>query len=322
MLTLGIDIGGTKTEVALVEFGAFAKCDFSLGHTQGIIKVRKRMPTERHSGYDAFLHRLVQLCHDVAAEAKIDLKNLDGIGFALPGSVNPQTQTMTFGNTLMFVNKDISSDLRNKLSLNCKGVTENDANLFAYAEAKAGAGLNYSHTDAMGIGVILGTGCGGGIIWGGKILNGRRGGGGELGHLELKSGGISCYCGLRGCAEQYISGTGIEASFASRISSSYQKVPAAKEIFTLASELDPIAVAVVKEYKNNLGKFLGTLTTIFDPDYFVLGGGMSLQPSIYEGLDEILERHSFLPKSRTPVHLNKLGDSAGVIGASLIAGGL
>lgn len=123
----------------------------------------------------------------------------------------------------------------------------------------------------IGIGIILGTGVGGGIVVDGKIFQGRNGGAGEVGHSIFKTGGHPCYCGRDGCVEQYLSGPAIEASFVSRMYSQIEKLPTTKEVFELARNLDPIAIAVVSRYQKDLRKFLLNLTNIFDPDYFVLG---------------------------------------------------
>ncbi|MEN9827232.1 MAG: hypothetical protein RI953_2977, partial [Pseudomonadota bacterium] len=144
--------------------------------------------------------------------------------------------------------------------------------------------------------------------------------GGELGHTILYRDGHQCYCGQSGCAEQYLSGPGIESLMATRHYSQLGPAPlTAKEIFEKAGASDPAAMAVVARYKNDLARFLGSLTSVLDPHYFVLGGGLSLQPSVYQGLSEAITNHTFLPDSRVPVYQHQLGDSAGGLGAALLA---
>ena len=346
MYILGYDIGGTKIEAALVGVnqdsrhgqsthltsekvpnGTLAD-EFELDSGQrASILARSRVPTERHLGYPTFLQKLVQLAHSVCQSQGIEVAQLAGIGLALPGAVAPQTGMMLNGNTRMLIGQNICADLGSALQISNpeqKIRADNDANLFAFAEAVCGAGLLHarsvqqSTSTLAGIGIILGTGCGGGIVLQGKILRGRLGGAGEVGHTTLYSNGHSCYCGRNGCAEQYLSGPGLEAAFAARRYSQISGFPDAAAIFDLFKKQDPVAIAVVKQYKRDLALFLGNLSNIFDPDYFVFGGGMSRQPEVLSGLAELLAAHTFLPQTKPALYQNVLGDSAGVVGAALL----
>lgn len=119
--------------------------------------------------------------------------------------------------------------------------------------------------------------------------------------------------------EQYLSGPAIEAAFASRIYAQIKERPTAPEIFALAAAQDPIALAVVKQYKQQLAKFLASLTQFYDPSVIVLGGGLSLQDEVYVGLAELMEPYLFIKKDPPLLRKHALGDSAGVIGAALLA---
>ena len=317
MFILGMDIGGTKTEVAVLRVEHNSK--------KFQIISRMRAPTHRHEGFDVIFDELITLTKQVLEQAKVDTKSLVGIGIGLPGSVEPKTMKMTFGNTMALIGKDLPQKMRNALKVKCKVICENDANCFALAESLYGAGLEHSKkikkaANALtSVGVILGTGVGGGIILAGKIHAGRLGGAGEIGHTELYTNGHPCYCGRNGCAENYLSGAGIEALFGARMYSQIKERPDAKGIMELYRKKDPAAVACVLQYKRDLGKFLGNIQNIFDPDYFVLGGGMSNIPEIYTHLKEEIQKHCFLPHSAPDVYRNELGDSAGVIGAAVLA---
>ncbi|MBI2605305.1 MAG: ROK family protein [Deltaproteobacteria bacterium] len=345
MYILGLDIGGTKTEAALSKTcpGDGKKTTARRGtppltltlpdvaSTKLSIFARKRIPTTRRAGFATIVTQLTELCSELLAHEKIGAKDLSAIGIGLPGSVDPVSGKMLFGNTIALAGKDLARELASGLKLArsartaCKIVCENDANCFALAEALCGAGAEFAEkskkpiAETMGVGVILGTGVGGGIVIGGRILRGRQGGAGEIGHTELYTNGHACYCGRNGCAEGYLSGAGFEAHFASRIYSQIEKRPDAKGIFDLCRDGDPIASAVVQQYRRELAKFLGHLTNILDPDYFVLGGGMSNAPQIYEGLRARIQRHCFLPDTAPAVYRHALGDSSGVIGAALLA---
>jgi fructokinase len=232
---------------------------------------------------------------------------------------------MLNGNTLVLKDRDLVGDLRAALGLPQVPVrAENDANCFALGEALCGAGL--AHARAHGtatrehtsVGIILGTGCGGGVVLRGDTLRGRRGGAGELGHVVLHENGLRCWCGQVGCAEQYLSGSGLEQQFNMRRYSQVREFQDARAIFELARAGDPIAVACVKAFRADLARFLSQMTAVFDPDFFVLGGGVSLQDDVYVDLSAAIARQAFLPDSFVPVYRNRLGDSAGVVGASLL----
>jgi fructokinase len=170
----------------------------------------------------------------------------------------------------------------------------------------------------VSIGLILGSGFGGGVIVNGRAVTGRRGGAGEVGHMTLYADGYPCYCGRAGCAEQYLCGPALEAALNNRIYSQIEKRPSAAEIFKLYQAQDPIALAVVKRYKRDLAYFLGSLTCFLDPHYFVFGGGLSLQDVIYENLEVKIGENTYLPHDSIPVYKHKIGDSAGAIGAALV----
>lgn len=338
MFLMGFDVGGTKIEATLFRLSkdapstqskdAFVCAHPTQGYLHGQVLAKLREPTERHKGYHAIVEKMVGLIGSTCAAAGVTQEQLTGIGFGLPGSIDPRTFRMLNGNTMVLVNQDLIGDVRAKAALPTSVLmrAENDANCFALAEALCGAGLMHekksgvpvhSHT---AVGIILGTGCGGGIVINGRTVQGSRGGGGELGHTILYRDGHQCYCGQSGCAEQYLSGPGIESLMATRHYSQLGNAPlSAKDIFDKAQAADPAALAVVARYKNDLGRFLGSLTSVFDPHYFVLGGGLSLQPTIYQGLSEILSKHTFLPDSLTPIYQHQLGDSAGGLGAALLS---
>ncbi len=312
---MGLDVGGTKIECALID------------RNQNDIKdtiVSKRIPTNRDSGYENVLTNIANLCQSVCSEAGVKIENLLGIGIGLPGTVDPRRAIMINGNSAIFIEKDITNDLKKIVNFNGRVVCDNDASCFALAEVKCGVGLKYQEefsrdiSDQIGIGIILGTGVGGGIIIDGKILRGNFGGAGEIGHTELYTDGHPCYCGMRGCVERYLSGPAIETAFHSKSDSQLKDKLGSEKIFELAAKLDPLALDLIKEYRSHLNKFLIQLTNIFDPDYFVLGGGVSRQKDIYLGVEKHIKENSFAPHSSPKVYQHLIGDSAGVIGAAML----
>ncbi len=330
MYLLSVDIGGTKIEGALLQFEDHLpnKQAFSLANSSlmGIIVDKGRAPTERLLGYDQVIVKIEKILVGLIKKHNLDISEIKGVGINLPGTVHPTQQKMLMGNSSIFIGKDIIGDVSKKL--NIKGIPvicENDANCFALAESVCGAGLAFNSLsqtpfkEQTSIGLILGTGVGGGVVISGNILRGSFGGGGELGHSELFTEGHPCYCGKKGCAEQYLSGPAVEAAFNTRIYAQIENRPTSKDIFELAKNSDPVAIAILKQYKQHLIKFLGNLSNIFDPHYFVFGGGVSCADLIYEGIEEELAKITFVPESSPKIYKHKLGDSAGVIGAALLA---
>lgn len=334
MYIVGVDIGGTKIEATLVYFGDktrasqianFEYQDKTNSIRDAQILTKKRVPTERHLGYRQIIKKIAALVHDICKEGHCTLKEIKGIGLSVPGPVHPITSTITASNTMVVAGHKMHSDLKTALKLRIPVHMENDANCFALCEVMCGAGLQYYKEtktpvhQQTAIGVILGSGCGGGIITEGtKMLLGKRGGGGEIGHMTLYPNGHPCYCGRRGCAEQYLSAPALEALANTRLYSQIDARPNALKIFELYKLMDPIALAVVQEYKKNLAFFLGSLTCLIDPHYFVFGGGLSLQDVIYQDIEAEIARNTYLPKDSTCVYKHKIGDSAGAIGAGLI----
>ena len=334
MHLIGFDIGGTKVEAMLISIGGLRKDESYISSFEfqkstgeivpGYVLYKKRVATERHNGYEQVIDKMALLAKEVCAEKNIDLNSLGGIGLSVPGPIDPKTECVTSSNTMIMVGHNLHRDLRNRLRVNFPIISENDANCFALAEALCGAGLDYFKKTGIpvnkqvSIGLILGSGFGGGVIVNGKAVTGRRGGAGEVGHMTLYPGGHPCYCGRAGCAEQYLCGPALEAALNNRIYSQIEKRPGASEIFELYKAQDPIALAVVKRYKTDLSFFLGSLTCMLDPHYFVFGGGLSLQDMIYEGIEQRVGANTYLPEQPIPIYKHKIGDSAGAIGAALV----
>ncbi len=334
MYLIGLDIGGTKIEAMLIQFGDKSLTSSPLLQFEfqqkegsvlpGFVVHKKRIATERHHGYKQIIEKMATLCHDVCKEQNINIHDISGIGLSVPGPVHPATEIVTMSNTMVVAGHNLHKDLNALLNLSCPFLSENDANCFALAEAVCGAGLDYYKqtkipiNQQVGIGLILGSGFGGGVIVHGKIMGGRRGGAGELGHVTLYPNGHPCYCGRQGCAEQYLCGPALEAAMNTRLYSQIQNRPSSAEIFELYKAQDPVALSIVKQYKKDLAFYLGNLTALFDPHYFVLGGGLSLQNVVYENLSEQIASHSFMPDEPAPVFKHVIGDSAGAIGAALV----
>lgn len=292
MAVIGLDIGGTKIEIAIIK--------------NNQIITQQRTPTERHKGYDHILSTIKNLILQTIAEVKMDLNSFSGIGVGLPGAVDPHSMKMINGNTQAFIDKDFIGDLKRELNSKIVIKCANDANCFALAESILGVGMQYPKS-AIGVGIILGTGCGTGIVINQRIFQGSRGGAGEAGHTTLHENGRDCYCGKNGCAELYLSGRGVEDQY-------FQSNGIRKKATDILED-----EKLRTKYQKDLGKFLSNITNILDPDYFVLGGGLSKYPHLYDQAHDILAKKQFLKTSPPPkIHQHVIGDSAGVLGAALL----
>ena len=290
-LRLGIDLGGTKIEGILID-------------EQFQVIKRERVPTKREEGYEAILSRIVKLAKSIIE----DVPDLESpIGICTPGTIESETGLLKNSNTVCLIGKPIQKDMERELGISV--VMENDANCFALAEATIGAAKKYN----VVFGVILGTGCGGGITMLRNIHRGANRIAGEWGHHCLMPGGRECYCGNRGCTEAYISGTALE-----------------KEWFELSGQRSRVTDIIESgNYKNhpewkenflkNFGRGLANVIDILDPHAIVLGGGLSRIDFLYTEGKESVYKETFSKIVRTPILKNKLGDSAGVFGAAMLA---
>ena len=332
---LGFDVGGTKIEVVLVEIskpthglvpvlGGRDVMRFSSAGVESQVRLlaRERLPTEREKGYDAILSKMKTLA-ERARQGLPPNAELTGVGIGLPGTIHPQTFEMLNGNTNAFVGHNLRADFED-IFFDVENVQcANDANCFALAEVLCGVG--HQHQQATGkrienqlaVGVILGTGCGAGVILNGRMIVGKNGGAGEMGHTTLVSGGRPCFCGRQGCAELYISGTGLELEY-SEISGRARTEFRANDVFEWAQKGEAEARKAIQNYCSHLAAFLANMTNVIDPDYFVLGGGVSQQEIIYQGLHESVSGDLFLPIDGPKIYRHTLGDSAGVLGAALL----
>ena len=289
MNRIGIDLGGTKIEGILTD------------ENYKTI-TRKRIPTNQEEGYNSILESIKNLILEFIQESNDKVS----IGVCTPGALSLSSGLIKNSNTQCLIGKDLQNDLKNILHYNIS--IENDANCFALAEAKLGAGKNSN----LVFGIIMGTGVGGGIIIDGKIHHGRTNIAGEWGHHCLHPEGNICYCGKKGCVETYISGPALEKKW-SNMTNQNQPLP---EI--IKSSDNPNFPNWKKSFLDDFGSSLANVIDILDPDMIVLGGGVSNIDFLYsEGKNSIYEK-VFSDIVDTPITKNELGDSAGVFGACML----
>jgi fructokinase len=309
---VGVDLGGTKTEAVVVR--ATPDSD------EPVVLARARIPTERDEGYEHMVDRTCALVREVARQAGLDA--LPPVGVGMPGSVTTRradgsrsdVPLVKNSNTTCLNGRPFRADLTRALG---RGVAfANDANCFALAEATWGAARGARVT----FGVILGTGVGGGVVLRddrdrARAWEGAQGIAGEWGHVVLDpASGPTCYCGKRGCVETFLSGPAMERAYEERAG---RRMPLA-EIAARAGE-DPIARALVDERMDLFGRAMATVIDVLDPDAVVLGGGVSNLPWLYREGRDAVARWVFNDELATRIVKHELGDSAGVLGAALLA---
>lgn len=291
---IGIDLGGTKIEIAALDPG-------------GAIVLRERVATP-HGDYDGTIRAIIALVQ--SAEARLGRHN--SVGLAIPGTVSTLTGTIKNANSTWLNGRALEADLVSALERPVR--LANDANCFALSEASDGAAAGA----ATVFGVILGTGVGGGVVVNGQVLKGAHGLGGEWGHNPLpaprpaENPGPACYCGRNGCIETFLCGPALERDYRALGG----KDIAAAEIATRAAAEEPMANSVLDTYIDRLARALGSIVNVLDPDCIVLGGGVSNIQALYQTLPRRIQRYAFTPETAIRVVRNAHGDSSGVRGAA------
>ena len=287
MYKIGVDLGGTKTEIIVLD------------ENLNVIE-RKRVPTPQNN-YDEIIHTIINLVSDVSQSIS-DFS----LGVCCPGAISKQTGVIKNSNTQCLIGKSLKEDLENKLQKNIS--IENDANCFTIAESKLGAGIGFD----LIFGVIMGTGVGGGIVIDNTLHSGRTNIAGEWGHHTLHQNGNSCYCGKNGCVETYISGPSLEKRW-NQLTGLTQTMPEIIENFD-----NSIGKQWKNEFLENFGHGLANVIDILDPDAIILGGGLSNIDFLYHEGKESIYSKVFSDMIETPILKNNLGDSSGVFGAALL----
>ena len=324
-IRFGIDFGGTKTEI------------IALDATNGKEIYRKRIPTAR-GDYQQSLNSFKGLVDE--AEAALGAPGTVGMG--IPGSVSKDNQLVKNSNCTWMNGKPMKKDLEALMGREIR--IQNDANCFAVSEAVDGSGIGAE----VVFGVIIGTGCGGGVVVNGKGIMGVNGVGGEWGHnplpyprvyvpegtdhgfpkeAETPPNGVTyftqdkswsewpgepCYCGKSGCQELWISGTGFKMD--------YKRVTGEElsthDVISNAMRGEAKARAALDRYIDRLARALSVVINVLDPDVIVLGGGMSNVDALYTEVPKAWGKYVFSDSVHTALRPPRHGDSSGVRGAA------
>lgn len=288
---IGVDLGGTKIEIAALD-------------CEGEVALRRRIATP--TGYDATLASIASLVGDTEAA----LGESASVGIGIPGVISPKTGLVKNANSIALNGHPFDQDVSRLLGREVR--VANDANCFALSEAVDGAGKGYH----VVFGVIIGTGCGGGVVIDGTVLDGRNRIAGEWGHTPLpwpaadEVPGPLCWCGLHGCLETMLSGPGLAADCDG---------PGARDASNLpgrAARGEERAAAALARHADRLARGLAIVVNILDPDVIVLGGGLSNMAHLMTVVPERIRRYVFTDISDTPIVRNTYGDASGVRGAA------
>jgi fructokinase len=293
-MRIGIDLGGTKIEALAID-------------KDGRELVRHRVDTPQ-GDYDATIASMAALVRRIER----DTGRTGTVGAGIPGCVSHVSGVVKNANSTWLNGKALDRDLCAALEREVR--VANDANCLAISEATDGAASG----KRVVFGVILGTGCGGGIAINGHVHDGPNSNAGEWGHNPLpwmlpeELPGPACYCGKRGCLETWISGTGV-AQDHRRVTG---RELTTREIVVASEAGDPDAVATVERFEDRLARGLAHVINLLDPDVLVFGGGLSKVQNLYQDLPKILPRYVFGGEMATPIVPAKFGDSSGVRGAA------
>jgi fructokinase len=293
VIQIGVDFGGTKIEAAALD-------------ATGRFLSRRR--TMNPGTYDAAIRAVCDLVSQV--EQEVGERGTIGVGG--PGSISPRTGLIRNANTVWLNGRPFREDLAAALGRPVR--MANDANCLALSEAVDGAAAGERSVFA----VIIGTGCGGGLVVGGRLVEGANGIGGEWGHIALpwlrddEFPGPRCWCGLPGCVETWVSGPGMARDHAERTGQSLT----AEAIITAARAGETPAVDSLRRYVDRLGRALAVICNVVDPDVFVFGGGLSNVQELYERLPGAIAPLVFSDAWEARLVPAKWGDSSGVRGAA------
>ena len=293
-MRIGIDLGGTKIEGIAID-------------ADGGERLRRRIAAPR-GDYQRTLDAVVGLVRDI--EREIGVRATIGVG--IPGTISPSTGLVRNANSTWLIGQPLADDLPRLLDRPVRFA--NDANCFALSEASDGAAAG---ADVV-FGVIVGTGCGGGVVVRGAVLAGANGVAGEWGHNPMPAPregewpGPPCYCGRRGCIEQFLSGPALARDYRDAGGAAVT----AAEVAARAVAGEAAADAALSRYEERMARALGSVVNLLDPDVIVLGGGLSNIERLYARVPQLWAPYVFSDRIETRLVRARYGDSSGVRGAA------
>lgn len=292
-MRIGIDFGGTKIEAVGLD-------------ADGSVLARRRVSNP--GAYDAAIEAVADLVGFIESESG----RTGTVGMGTPGSQSPRTGLMRNANSTYLNGRRFGDDLEARLGRPVR--LANDANCLALSEATDGAAAGAKAAFA----IIIGTGCGGGLVVDGALVEGAGGVAAEIGHVSLpwpgleEAPGPACWCGLKGCLETWVSGSGLQRDHRERTGQALD----APGIVAAARAGEAAAIESLDLYIDRLGRAIAMTANLVDPDVFVLGGGMSNVTELYARLPAVVERYAFSDHWAGRIAPAAWGDASGVRGAA------
>ena len=292
-LRIGIDIGGTKIVAIILD-------------REGREQARSRMDMPHEYG------ATIANVSDAVSQIERQTGRAAHIGISMPGVIGEAGEPLLVANLPWLQGKPFRSDLEQVFDREVR--IGNDANCFALSEAVDGAAAGAN----VVFGVILGTGVGGGVVVGGRVINGANGTAGEWGHnplpwREASDGAeIACGCGQLGCIETWLNGAALSRDYLAAA----RKSAAGKEIASLAAAGDEPARKAITRYESRLARALSAAINFLDPDVIVLGGGLSAISSLYESVPRLWSGYAASGAKATRLVAAMHGPDSGVRGAA------
>lgn len=307
---LGIDLGGTFIKGGIVD-------------DQGNIVLRDKVPTQSEKGADGVVANIVALCKTLMDRANISASDLVGVGIGVPGMIDSENGVVIYSNNLNWSDFSISNKVSEALGLPVR--IANDANVAALGETKFGCGKEYNSS----VMITLGTGVGSGIVIDGKLFEGNRSAGAEIGHTVIVAGGEQCTCGRRGCFEAYASATALirdtKRAMENTPDSKLWEISSTDAITGKTAfdyyDKDDCAKNIVDNYIEKLGVGLINVANALRPEIIILGGGVCSEGErLITPLQEMMNENIFAGDKGPAVKIltAELENDAGLLGAAAL----
>ena len=307
---VGIDLGGTNTKIGLLD-------------EDGNILFSTIVKTESEQGFEKTIERLSNILKIQVSNLNISFNDVAGVGLGVPGPVANGRIVKFWANFPWPVNVDLAAEFEKHLGVPVK--VDNDVNVITLGEMWKGGGRGYKNV----LGLAIGTGIGGGVVVNGKLVSGKNGAGGEVGHIKVERDGKLCGCGQEGCWEAYASATGLVREAKSRLTVNknnllYERTKdrevEAKDIFDAAREGDEFSLNLVDYEAEFIALGIGNLLNVLDTDVVVVGGGIALAGDIlFDKINEKLRKYAMLSTLEgLKIVPAELGNDAGIYGAAYL----
>ena len=311
---IAIDLGGMSAKGAVFSVEDRIICE-------------ERTPTNKNDGFEKTVQNLAELVNSLKNKAGIKNCELIGVGVGSPGVVDSNSGIVLRWTNFGWDNAPLAERL--SALINTGVVVANDANVAAFGESKFGATAKYQSSILL----TLGTGIGGGMVFDGKLIEGYKSAGAELGHITIREGGLMCSCGRKGCYEKYASATALiqqtrhamvenlQSAMWELVEGKIERVDG-RTAFIAAREGDETAKKVIDQYVGYLSEGIADFVNILRPEAIVLGGGIANEgEALFEPLRKAVDERSYIAMDIVPLKIvgAKLGNKAGMYGAYALA---